>query len=456
MSAFYTIDTIAGRSTSAGLKNNLPARQTYLNHPSGIWVTSLGDLFVTDTDSCLIRKITATTQTASIIVGTKTCGNSTEGAPATSTDISYPYSIWVNTIGDIYFTSINKIQKINHSSARITTVAGSATIDNTYQDHVAATSTYIFHSMGIWGDSLGHELYFTQTGNNTIRNISLSTGGYFLLYKLVLFILPVILGTISTYAGSLVIPPERFDDDATIFAIETQLRGPQGIWGDSLNNLYIADALNKVIRRVDFVTKGMTVFAGLQCSGNSCPQTSNDAKLAVNFVLTGPTAVIGDTQNNIYIADSASSRVMKVDHSTYMTTVLAGKYTTTCVATDKLVYFSGTLDRANYGDDGPASQAAFMSISALALDSSSNLYIVDTVASVVRKVTAASTNIITVSVGYDMYFGGDGGAATAATMQQPKSLWVTSVSDIYIADYGNNRVRKIDKLTGIITTVLGE
>ena len=117
--------------------------------------------------------------------------------------------------------------------------------------------------------------------------------------------------------------------------------------------------------------------------------------------------------------------------------------------------FTGTLDRANYGDGGPAVQAAFMSISALALDTSSHLYIVDTVSSVVRKVDNVM-QIITTAVGYDKYFGGDGGAASAATMNQPQSLWVTSVGDIYIADYGNSRVRKIDSLSGIINTVLGE
>jgi trimeric autotransporter adhesin len=116
----------------------------------------------------------------------------------------------------------------------------------------------------------------------------------------------------------------------------------------------------------------------------------------------------------------------------------------------------GSPDSGAYsGDDGPATAAELFQPVGLAIDASGNLYIADQENNLIRKVTAKTGFITTIAGDTSGGYRGDGGPATAAEFNQPSAVAVDAAGNIYIVDYGNNRIRKITASTGIITTIAG-
>ncbi len=144
-----------------------------------------------------------------------------------------------------------------------------------------------------------------------------------------------------------------------------------------------------------------------------------------------------DAAGNIYVTDFADHRIRKVDTH------------------DTLFTISGNGSAGYTGDGGPFAAAVYRNPSGICMDAAENLYICEWYNDVVRKVNR-STGIITTICGMGMGgFAGDGGPATAAHMETPKGICVDRYGNLYVADYGNHRIRKVDAITGIITTVAG-
>jgi len=106
------------------------------------------------------------------------------------------------------------------------------------------------------------------------------------------------------------------------------------------------------------------------------------------------------------------------------------------------------------GDDGPARSATLQSPSNLLLDRQGNLFVLDPVNDRVRRIDA-KTGVITTIAGSTKGFGGDGGPAVKAKLDNPSAMAIDSLGNLYIAEFVNNRVRRVDARTGIITTVAG-
>lgn len=160
----------------------------------------------------------------------------------------------------------------------------------------------------------------------------------------------------------------------------------------------------------------------------------NDGGAATGALLYNPQGIVLDSAGNIYFADQGNHRVRKID--------TAGRIST----------IAGNGTRGYRGDGGPATAAALIEPSALALDNAGTLYITDAGGDAVRKVSASGT--ITTFAGTGIAgFSGDGGSPTAAKLNQPRGVAVDSAGNVYIADTGNNRVRKVT--SGTITTIAG-
>ncbi len=172
-------------------------------------------------------------------------------------------------------------------------------------------------------------------------------------------------------------------------------------------------------------------------AGNGVTQYIGDGYPATNLSLATPSGLCMDRQGNVYSTDFASHRIRKITPS-------------------DSIYTIGLTGVPGYtGDNGPATNATMDRPYGITIDTFGNLYIIDQRDDVVRKITR-STGIITTICGNGAGgFFGDGGPATAAHMEQPAGLCIDNAGNLYIADKGNNRIRKVDAATGIISTVAG-
>lgn len=216
----------------------------------------------------------------------------------------------------------------------------------------------------------------------------------------------------------------------TVKATETEISLVDGIAVDKKGNIFIAIRDHNIINRVD--TQGnMTLFAGTGESG-----FSGDGGKATDAKLKVPAGLTFDKKGNLYIADRDNHRIRKVDTRGTITTV-AG---------------NGTAGFS--GDGGKATDAMLNLPSGVAIDDNGNIYISDRSNDRIRIVN--SKGIITTIAGNGMDgYKGDSGPATQAQLSRPFGLALDKKGNLYIADRGNNRVRKVNP-QGIITTIAGD
>ncbi len=198
---------------------------------------------------------------------------------------------------------------------------------------------------------------------------------------------------------------------------------------DTEGNLYIADSGNLRIRRVD-VNGVITTFAG----GGGSFSSIGDGGPPTSAYLVVPRGVAVDGSGNVYITEVEGQRIRKVSNNVIST-------------------IAGTGTAGFNGDSQQASTAMIFAPDGIVLDSFGNIYFADTGNQRIRKITQAGI-ISTIGGTGTQGFGGDGGAATAAQLNNPTSLSIDSAGNLYFVDSNNARVRKIST-GGIITTVAG-
>lgn len=232
-------------------------------------------------------------------------------------------------------------------------------------------------------------------------------------------------GTITTIAGT---GTSGFSGDGGP-ATSAKLYAPWGVAIDGQGNVYIADERNWRVRKI---TPGGTIstFAGTGAAGYS-----GDGGLATSAQLNSAKGVAVDGQGSVYIADSYNYRVRKISRGGAITT------------------FAGGGKPGFLGDGGPATSATVRNPFGVAVDGQGNVYIADTDNMRVRKVNPGGT-ITTIAGTGVQGFSGDGGRATSAQLRFPYGVAVDGRQNVYIADNGNNRVRKVSP-GGTITTFAG-
>ena len=401
------ISTVAGTGTRGFSGDGGAATSARLSFPRRVAMDGAGNFYIGDSSNHRIRKVDAATGNISTVAGTGTRGFSGDGGAATSARLSFPRGVAVDGAGNLYIAdaSNHRIRKVD-TSGNISTVAGTGT-SSFGGDGGAATSATLNSPRGVALDSSGN-LYIADASNHRIRKVDATTG------------------VISTVAGT---GMSGFGGDSSA-ATSAMLQSPEGVVLDSAGNLYIADTFNRRIRKVDATTGVISTVAGTGTEG-----FGGDGGAAASAPLSFPEGVALDSSGNLYIADYGNHRIRKVDASTGNISTVAG------------MTFSG--------DGGAATSATLGSPQGIALDSAGNLYIADDIDNRIRKVDA-STGIISTVAGAGMFgFGGDGGAAASATLNSPEGVALDGSGNLYIADYGNHRIRKVDASTGIISTVAG-
>ncbi|MCL3996209.1 NHL domain-containing protein [Streptomyces lavenduligriseus] len=330
----------------------------------------------------------------STVAGTGIAGFKGDGEAAATAQLNRPYGIVVDSTGTLYFSDFqnHRIRKIT-TDGKISTVAGTG-VAGFGGDGGPAVSAQLNWPRELALDSEG-ALYVADGNNHRVRKITAD-------------------GKISTVAGAGV---AGFSGDGGP-ATAARLNVPMGVAVDSTGTLYVTEYHNNRVRKITTDGKISTV------AGNGAAAFGGDGGPAVSAQLNRPHAVVVDGAGVLYIADGENHRIRKV------------------AADGKISTVAGTGVAGFGGDGGPATSAQLHLPVGLVLDSAGNLYISEFRNHRIRKMTTDG-KIGSVAGTGAAAFGGDGGPAAPAQLNHPFGLAVDCVDTLYIADYNNNRMRKI-------------
>jgi CSLREA domain-containing protein len=432
------ITTVAGTGTDGFAGDGGAATSASLAWPHGVAVDAAGNLFIAARDNNRIRRVDAATGLITTVAGSGPTGYdggsfAGDGGLATSASLFSPSGVAVDAAGNLFIADTNtyRVRKVDAATGIITTVAGTGPPVLYGGDGGAATSARLNGPQGVAVDAAGN-LFIADTSNHRVRKVA----GVAAAGPIVVRVGPgagvgtAVTGIITTVAGTG--PPVLYGGDGGP-ATSASLDQPIGVAVDAAGNLFISDYSNARIRKVDAATGIITTVAGSGVQG-----FSGDVGLAISARLSNPEGVAVDAAGNLFIADTENDRIRRVDAATGVITAVAG---------------TGT--RGFSGDGGPATSANLSNPRGVAVDGAGNLFIADTLSHHVRKV-AAATDIITTVAGTDSCcFSGDGGPATSAGLNAPEGVAVDAAGNIFIADTGYHRVRRVDAATRVITTVAG-
>ena len=392
------ITTVAG----GNLFNNQPATNTILNSPEGVAKDSAGNLFIADYGNHVIRKA-GTNGVSTIVAGNGSGSFSGDGGAATNAGLFEPVAVIVDPAGNLFISdnANNRIRKVD-TNGIITTVAGNGSISSgATGDNGAATNATINSPGGLCLDKTGN-LFIADSQYNRIREVGTN-------------------GIITTVAGN---GTSGFFHDGSS-AITAELAAPFGVFGDSSNNLFIADSSNNRIRKVN--PNGIiSTVAGTGTAG-----FSGDGGSATSAKLNDPVAVTMDAARNLFIADFGNHCVRVINSNNIITTM------------------AGNGTNGYSGDRGLATNANLSGPAGVAVDSLGNLFVADHRNNTIRQI--ATNGIITTVAGGSL---SDGDFATNVTLNVVYGTAFDSAGNLYVADLSNNRIRKVDT-NGVITTVAG-
>jgi uncharacterized protein (TIGR03437 family) len=398
------ITTVAGNGTDVYSGDGGPATSAELSLPQGVAVDAAGNLFIADTRNLRIRKVSAA-GTITTVAGNGSYGSSGDGGPATSATLNLPQGIAVDGAGNLFIadTVNNRIRKVN-AAGTITTVAGNGSYGYA-GDGSAATSAELGGPEGAAVDSTGN-LLIADSYNARLRKVALN-------------------GIISTVAGD---GGFHYGGDGGP-ATSAELFLPESVAADNAGNLFVADTSNNRIRQINQAGVITTV------AGNGAHGYSGDGGPATSAELNQPSGVAVDNAGSLFIADQANNRIRMVNPAGIITTV------------------AGNGTPGDSGDGGPATSAELNQPAGVALDNAESLFIADQANNRIRMVSPAGI-ITTVAGNGKPGYSGDGGPATSAELSSPSGVAADDLGNLFIADTGNNRVRKVNP-AGTIATVAG-
>ncbi len=404
-----TIRTVAGSGLAGFSGDGSPATLASLNGPRGVAVDAAGNLYIADTGNHRIRRVTSD-GVIRTVAGNGTALFLGDGGPATAATLNAPWDIALDASGNLYIadTLNNVIRKVG-TTGTITTVAGKGTASFS-GDGGPAISATLNSPSGLALDSAGN-LYIADTNNERIRKVAVS-------------------GIITTVTGTG--DEDFFGDRAPAFA--AALNTPRGVTVDASGVVYIADTGNHRIRLV--TREGFINTVG----GTGTPGFSGEPVPVTDATLNAPAGVAVDAAGFLYIADSSNNRIRKTISDGSIIVTAAGQGT-------------GSGLSSSVGDGGPSVNALLSSPFGVTVDTTGSVYIADSVNNRVRKVDLAG---IIKSVAGNGFFGFDRDdvLAISTSVSNPLSVAVDRSGNLYIADTGSHRIRKVDK-DGVITTVAG-
>jgi hypothetical protein len=339
------IKTVAGNGSPSYSGDGGPAIAAALNRPKGVMVDGGGNLYIADHYNNRIRKID-TNGIITTVAGTGVAGYSGDGGPATNAQLSGPYSMMPDRFGNLYIPDHdnNRIRFVDTNGV-ITTIAGTGT-NGFSGDGGPATNAAMWGPDCLALDAFGN-VYFSDINNNRVRKVDTN-------------------GIVTTVAGTGV---NGYSGDVGV-ATNTALNGPSGLVFDASGNLFIADSLNCLVRKVD-LNGTISTVAGLPYS----PGPPDDGGAATNSNLYDPGSLVFDGFGNLLIADDLNSEIQSVTPDGIISTL------------------TGKEPWGFSGDGGAAINAQLHYPFGVTVDAAENLFIADTENNRIREIPAFGSTL---------------------------------------------------------------
>ncbi len=447
------IVTFAGNGTAGYRGDNGPATAAELNLPAGLAVDSAGDLLIADDGNNRIREVVKVTGDIITVAGNGTDDYGGDGEAATAAGLGDPHGVAVDSAGDLFIAeqSFNVVREVVKATGEIITVAGTGTAGYS-GNNGPATAAELDNPVRIAVDSAG-DLFISDIFNNVVREVTpavtvtIGTSSALpTLTALVASTASAAIGQSVTFTATVsdlspggATPNEgtvTFSDQSGALGSATLADGVAELTTSSL-----AAGTNTITASyggtADFApsTTGTIVTA----VGNGTAGYDGDYGPATAAELNGPSGMAFDSAGDLFFTDFYENVVREV-----------------VKATGDIITVAGDGTAGYSGDNGPATTAELDYPDGVAFDSAGDLFIADSGNNVVREVVKATGDIITVAGNGTAGYKGDNGPATAAELNDARTVAVDSAGDLFIADYDNSVIREVVKATGDIITVAGD
>jgi trimeric autotransporter adhesin len=373
---------------------------------------------------CLVISLALLAAQASAQVLTTLAGGGPNNVAALSAPVGQPWAVARDQAGNTYISDniSSRIYKV--STNNVLTVFAGNIVSNYSGDGGAASLASLCRPEGIAVDASGN-VYIADTGDSVIRVVNTQAAA------ITVAGVTIQPGTIQTVAGTGL--PGYSGDGAA--ATSAKLNNPGGLFVDHSGNIFIADTLNSVVRKVNASGTISTVAGNFSLGAGY----SGDGGSATSAQLNQAAGVYLDGTGNLYIADTLNNRVRAVNTQPAAVTIA-----TVTIQPGDIQTIAGNGTAGFAGDTGSAISAEINAPQAIMVGSGGTFYIADSNNNVVREVTTGGI-INTFAGNYTIGPGasGNGGLAVSAQLNFPTGLSLDNSGDVFIADQNNAAVREV-------------
>jgi hypothetical protein len=408
------VTTLAGLPTSPGSADGIGSAARF-NNPQGVTADPAGNVYAADTGNHTIRKLTLSGTNWVVTTFAGQAGNpgSSDGT-GTNAQFNSPSGVATDGAGNVYVAdTANDTIRIITPAGAVTTLAGLS--GNSGSDDGPGISA-LFKSPTSVAVDAATNLYVADWGNDTIRQMTLSEGVW----------------NVTTIAGD-----AGYQGSADGPGTEASFAAPYGVAADSAGNIYVADTGNDTIRKIAPAGTNwvVTTLAGVAGIIGSSDGTGSGGEF--NY----PSGLAVNQTGDIYVADSSNGEIRKM-------TPAGSKWAVTTLA--------GQVTGGSGSQDGTGGGALFNYPYGVAVDRSGNVYVADTYNDTIRQVTPQG--LVTTLAGLPGVSGGLDGTGISAQFYYPTALAADKSGNIYVADSYNDTIRKMTLVDNewVVTTLAGQ